>query len=487
MSVTTRVEERPRDPAAGWSTLVASAGAGLILLFLGLAAIYPERFGLLVLLGGLGLTAVVTGLSSPMVAATYFLLTVFFRLAVPDGLVPVDPFLLAFAGLAAAVGIDRWRHRRPLPSIGLILAAIGLYVAWNIGSMLAPHTYPAIFPETGESLALPRFLLIGAVMPLSCFLFGALAFGGRRSVRWLLLLVLASSAYSALVSVLQFYGPSLVWPRYIADAPGWEGRAVGVFNQPVVNGLVLVLGYVAGLLVASHAGQSRVARIAAGTVAVACCFGVYLTHTRSAWLSFAFVVLLGAVLARGWRTGFVLTAGVTALTVAASWSTFTSDDRDAGGVGSTNEVFDRLNMIATALWAVGEKPLLGWGIGRFPVVNTYFHQQWSPSIPWNRGYGYASHFDVLGVAVELGLVGLALWMLMMGLVAARLISSLQQLPAQEMDGQPFAVFALLALVTLLITGLTVDLRFFDFPNIVVLLLVGAVIGRVDRLRRGDSS
>lgn len=481
MSVTTRVGAPRQDPAASWPVMVALGGLGLLLL--GAAWGDPGRFGLLVLVGGVGLAAVVTGLSSPLVAATYFLLTVFFRLAIPEGLSPIDPFVLAFAGLVLAVGIDVWRHRRPLPAIGLIATAVGLYVAWNIGSMLAPHTYPAIFPQTGEALALPRFLLIGAVMPLACLLFGAIGFGSRRAIRLLLLLVLAFAGYSALVSVLQFYGPSLVWPRYVVASPGWEGRAVGVFNQPVVNGLVMVLGYLAGLLVAAHADVRWLLRVAAGSVAVACCAGIYLTHTRSAYLSFAVVVLLGCVVARGWRTGFVLTAAATVVGVAASWSTLTSEDRSAGGVGSANEIHDRLNMIATSVWAVGERPLLGWGLGRFPVVNTYHHEQWSPSIPWNRGYGLASHFDALGIAVELGLLGLTLWLAMMGLVATRLLAALRHLPPGRLHERPFAVFALLALLTLLITGLTVDLRFFDFPNIVVLLVVGAVIGRDDRLRR----
>lgn len=465
--------------------MVALVGVSLV--FLGLASRAPDKFGLLILLAGVGLVAVITGLLSPMVAASYFLVCVFFRLAVPADLTPVDPFVPAYGGFVLAVGIEWWRHRRALPPIGLIATTIGLYVAWNIGSMLAPHPYPAVFPATGETLPLVRFLLIGAIMPLSSILLGAMAFGSRRSIRWLLLVLLAFSAYSALVSILQFYGPSaLVWPRYIVEAPGWEGRAVGVFNQPVVNGLVLVLGFLGALLVASHSSESRVLRAGAGGLAVACAVGIYLTHTRSAYLSFAIVVFLGVLLARGWRRGFVVTGALMLLGVASTWSTLVSDDRESGGVGSTNEVFDRLNMIATSLWAVGEKPVLGWGLGRFPAVNTYFHQQWSPAIPWNRGYGYASHFDVLGIAVELGLIGLALWLLMMGVVIVRLLASLRELPPGVHD-QSFGLFALLALLTLLITGLTVDLRFFDFPNIVVMLLVGAVIGRANRRRREDSA
>jgi len=116
------------------------------------------------------------------------------------------------------------------------------------------------------------------------------------------------------------------------------------------------------------------------TVAAASCYSVYLTHTRAVWLALVLVVVLGLLLARGWRTGFAITADDTLLAVVVNWTTFTSSDREAGGVTSTNELYERLNLIATSLWAIGEKPLAGWDVGRFAAVNTYHHDRWSPSI-----------------------------------------------------------------------------------------------------------
>ena len=52
---------------------------------------------------------------------------------------------------------------------------------------------------------------------------------------------------------------------------------------------------------------------------------------------------------------------------------------------------DRLNADQTALWAFDRKPVAGWGIGRFQIVNTYHHQQWAPDVPWTRGYGIVAH------------------------------------------------------------------------------------------------
>jgi O-antigen ligase len=211
-------------------------------------------------------------------------------------------------------------------------------------------------------------------------------------------------------------------------------------------------------------------------VGAASVYGVYLTHTRAVWLSFALVVVIGAAAGRGFRAGFVLTGAVTVGAVVLTWSTFTSADRSAGGVGSVDEVQDRLNTIATSIWAFQQEPVTGWGIGRFIAVNTYHHKQWSPLVPWDRGLGIPSHLDSLGILVELGLVGLISWLVAFALIYAQLVAATRRLSARGVHGRALGLTALLCLIALSTTGLTVDLRFFDYPNIIVMLLVGATIG-----------
>jgi hypothetical protein len=56
-----------------------------------------------------------------------------------------------------------------------------------------------------------------------------------------------------------------------------------------------------------------------------------------------------------------------------------------------------------------------------------------------------------------------------------------------MYGRPLGLTALLCLVAQTVTGLTVDLRFFDFPNIIVMLLAGAAIGWQREQARGTAA
>lgn len=476
--------------STGGSTFRWMVGAGFpvaVLIVLAAAAKVPTHFGVLLLLGAVGSALVFAGLRDPVVAVLLLLVTTFLRVALPS-ILPVDPFVLAYLGVVGAWAIWIARGIDRAPRLGAIECAMVLYVTWNVMSMFSSHQYGSVVPVSGAELSVPRFVLTGTIIPFTVFLVGRYTFDRVSAVRLLLWTILLLGAYSAAMCILQFHGPTaLVWPRYIVESPSWEGRAVGIFDQPVVNGVVLILGFSVALLLAATRSEPRWSRILAIAIAVASAYGVYLTHTRVVWLAFAVVVLIGAASAKGFRTGFVMTGAVVAAAVAIKWSAFTSSDRSAGGVGSPDELQDRLNTAETAIWAVQEKPLAGWGIGRFTAMNTYHHQRWAPDVPWIRGFGIASHFNELGIAAELGLLGLALWLAVLFLLACGLFHAYRVLPADGLCGRRLALVAIMAFVVLVIAGLTVDLRFFDFPNAVVMLLVGIVIGWADRLPADQST
>ncbi|MPZ64397.1 MAG: O-antigen ligase family protein [Pseudonocardiaceae bacterium] len=448
---------------------------------LALLATGPANVGLAVLALATGTAIVIAGLGNPTIAVALLLIAAFFRLALPADSLPADPWVLAFGGVLGAGAIAIARRVHHLPQLGGVEAAMVLYLAWNIGSALAPHSLPASLPTTGEEFAVWRFIITGTLLPFVLYVVGRFVFDRPPVVRRLLWIVLWLAGYSVAVTMLQFHGPAaLVWPRYIVSAPNWEGRAVGVFNQPVVNGLILVVGFVIALYVAAQRDEPQWRRACAAVLAVTSVYAIYLTHTRAIWLAFAILLVAGSVWARGFRTGFVALLVAMVLAVGMNWSTFTSTDRGAGGVGSTNEVHDRLNMAATAIWAIQEKPVAGWGIGRFTVVNTYHHKQWSPEIQWERGYGFAAHHNELGIAAELGLAGVALWLAVLALVLRRLIRAARTLPTDGICGRGLAIVALLAFGCWVLTGSTVDMRFFEFPNALVWLLAGTVVGAAER-------
>jgi O-antigen ligase len=431
------------------------------------------------LLVGVAASVLALLLGSPLLALLALLLSSFLRIAVPVPALPSEPMVLALFALVGAAALAVLRGRLTV-RFGALEAAMAAYLLWNTVSMLWPHTYPPVDPSTGEHISVSRFILTGTVLPFVAFLVARSVFRTERLVRPMLYSVLALAGYSALVSVLQFSGPrGLVWPRYIVDAPKWMDRAVGVFNQPVVNGLVMVAGFIIGVFLLHERTLARFPRFAALLVAVLCVPGIYLTRTRVVWLVFGIGLLACALFARRARAGFVVTIVVALAFIGLNWSTFTSSDRAAGGVGSTSEVDDRLNSIATSLWAIEQKPVFGWGIGRFTAVNTYQHRVWSPDIDFQRGYAISSHENELGIATELGLVGLALWLAVLVLLVLALVRALRRLPKGGLGGRPLALLAVVVFATWVVCGFTIDLRYCDFANLLVFLLAGAAVGVAD--------
>ncbi|RDH78665.1 O-antigen ligase family protein [Mycolicibacterium moriokaense] len=426
--------------------------------------------------------------SAPVIAVLVMVVLTFLHRGLQDVL-PNKTFavLVVVAVVTAAVWMDRTPTR--LRGIGPVEWAMVAYLGWNVCSMFAPHRYDAANPLTGVTHSVAQFIMVSAGIPLVMYVVGRYTFDRTAAVRLLLWTILLLAAYSAAMSILPFTGPkSWVWPRFIVDGslvPGvntWAGRAIGVFNQPVVNGMILVLGFAVAMLLISRRDEPGWRRFVALAIALACGVGIYLTYTRAVWMSAALVLIIGALFAKGYRRGFVVTLSMVAIVIAANWARFTSSDRAAGGVGSEGEVEDRLNVIRTALWAAAHKPLTGWGILRFEAVNTFHHQQWSPETPWIRGYGIVSHQNELGILAELGVIGLGCWLAIVVLIAYKLLQAYRSLPDFELCGKPLALTAIIAVVVLFGSGLTVDLRLFDFPATLIYLLVGVAVGWSDRHR-----
>ena len=490
---------RKTDPKTGGSDLGAwlavAAALAAIVVVLAAVRLPGAKFGQLLVLGAVALVLGAMVLRSPPFATIILIIAMGLRNATPHVL-PIDLFWVVFAGAVGAWVL--WMDRNPDRPRGMdaIEWAMVLYMAWNVYSKISPHEYIATQQVTWGSgrivTAVPtdvwRLILIQMALPLLLYKVGRHAFDRAAVVRALLWTILILAAYSAAMSIMQFTGPTeLVWPRYIVEDTVWPDRASGVFRQPDVNGWLLALGLAVAMLLLSRRSEPTWRRWFAFVVAIACGCGIYLTHTRVAWLSGVVVLIIGALLARGYRKGFIVAICLVASAVAVNWSAFASTDRKAGGVGSVNEVQDRLNANQTALWAFTRKPFAGWGIGRFQAVNTYHHQQWAPDVPWIRGYGAAAHETELGILVEVGVIGFALYVCMLVLVIRRLWTAYRTLPDHDLCGKPLAVTAIMAIATLICTGSAVDLRLFDFPMLPIFLLAGITVSWSDRYQRSQTA
>ena len=316
--------------------------------------------------------------------------------------VPIER--LTFAALVAGWFIAIVTHRRPLRAFGVTELLMVIFLAIEIGSVIAPHALPASTQLTPGSI-----ITRGALFPFMLFVIARQTMTDRRAVRSFLYFTVFAGSYTALMAIFYKFGPhALVFPREILnpDLGINPERGRGPLLNSAADGLTMVAGLICAAFLVVQPGI-RFKRLIIASILILP-LGIYLTQTRAIWLATGLAVVLGVMFANGFRRWYVIVLALAVTFIGINWQKFLSSDRTQGGVTSEGEIESRLNDWATALWALDKHKVFGWGISRFPDVNTLHHQAWG-TVDWNLGYGFLGHNTHLATAAELGYVGLVAW------------------------------------------------------------------------------
>jgi O-antigen ligase len=198
------------------------------------------------------------------------------------------------------------------------------------------------------------------------------------------------------------------------DVGGISNRIFGTFGHPNVLGfyLVVTLGFLLGTMPRAAMKRPRVLAGLAAAVAA-----LLFTYTRGAWLGFAIVLAVIGVFRRPLLAiGVVVAVLLFAFGYPAIQRTVLDVTTfDLNRIPVIARVLDRnaeessLDWRA-AIWEnmrqkVMERPLVGHGLGVFPIVRQY----------QVSGYdvGVEAHNDYLRLAVETGFLGLGLYLLLL--------------------------------------------------------------------------
>lgn len=304
--------------------------------------------------------------------------------------------LLVAAALAIAATLNRPGHwqrmaRGPLFAIPLLLwALLALSSLWT----------PASSSEVMSHLWHYGRLLLVPVIAYACPPDAA-----RRGLRHFVVA-------SALVALLT----ALATVQWLPSGPWLSSTVESSGNQRIANSLLMALGACMALALAADRSLSKPQRLlwllaCAGTVV-----GLSLQDRRTGMLA---LPLLVAALAIAQRRSWRGTAALILLTTAAAgltWQLSASvQSRFAEGLAelqayrSTGEVTTswgmRLRMLEHGADMVREAPLLGHGVGAWV-------QRWQPRVQGDGPLliGQATpHNEYVLIAVQVGLVGMALW------------------------------------------------------------------------------
>jgi putative inorganic carbon (HCO3(-)) transporter len=401
--------------------LVALAGA--VMLMLGMVALAPA--GVVDLAIGvytpiMGLTALVAGaaviwrIDPAYTLSAAIFLTPFAshwpRLGIAG---PLSPDRLLFVAGAVAVLLrappvaDRPRLRlAPAHYLLALATAYALVSAIFAGTLLREDGFLKILDAFG-------------IVPFVTFLVAPLAFRTPRQRRVLLATLVGLGAYLGLTVLFQMVGArALVFPKYILDESYGlhPDRGRGPFVDPVASGLALYTCAVAcAIAVASWRNAS--ARALAFAIGLLCVVGTFLSLERSVWVGAVTGTAVVMIAVRGLRHLFVPVAVAMAVAVGAALTLIPGlSERASGRVNESSALWDRKNLDRAAISMIEARPLIGFGWSGFVDHSAdYFEQAQTYPLTAAGTNRHNTRFGVhntpLGYAVDLGLVGLSLWLL----------------------------------------------------------------------------
>jgi O-antigen ligase len=365
------------------------------------------------------------------------LLTLLF-VALPTSITAIDT-LLALLALALAVrAFDpalRARDRFPLAAPILAFAVVTL-----LSAALADAPRPALW----RAHHLGSFVLFLAAV--NGFRDGAHV---RGALRWLY----ATAAVASVHAIVQYWACSSS-----VALPGWADPVLRVNLEhcrtrpmPRAKGFFSIYMTLAGSLSATLALMLAALVLGAGRVrgllpATGLALGALgLTLVRSAWLGCAVAIGLLVLLTR--RLALILPVVVALVVGLAVPSTFhhrfmtTFDPRDA----STTE---RLYFWHAGLRMIADAPLLGLGPGG--VGRNYERYKHPDGLRAHTGH---LHNNLVQIAAERGLLGLAAWLWIWVAFVRRAARIYRALPAERGDDRALVAGSLAAVAGFLVAGL----------------------------------
>jgi O-antigen ligase len=441
---------------------LAIAGSAVLV---GALAGYEPRLALGL---AIGLVFVAVTLTNLTAGVCVFAVLTFIDEAVPSGGLPLTRLLgmLLILSWLAAVTVGESRGRRLFESNGLLFLIL-LFLFWvTLSALWAADSGEAVAAATRYAPNALLFLVVYAAVRT------------RTQAMWIIGALLAGALIAAALGVVSPVAGEV------------EGRLSGAFGNANETGAALAVGVAlaAGLAVALRGHPALQLATAIGVPL--CMLALFLTVSRGGIVALAAILVAGVFVA-GPRRGAVLAAAALGAVMAVVYfGAFAGEQarehlfQSDGGTGRTD------------IWKVGWRmveanPALGVGAGNFQ--NSSVHYLLEPGAIERADFivddPKVAHNTYLGVLAELGVVGLALFLAIIGASIAALWKAAQTFGAggdREMDLLSRAV--LIALIGFL-TAAFFGSREVSNQLWLLLALGPALLGlaRVELDRRGQSA
>lgn len=332
------------------------------------------------------------------------------------GKLPLNRLLIVFVLMQILLRAPGTVNMPPIRirNVHLVMCAAVLYA---LGSA-------AVAGTIGNQSSVLLIVDVFGIAPFLLFVITPTVFAGPKERNLLLAVLVGLGAYLSLTTVFESLGPhGLVFPSYIVNSdaarPG-VFKPGGPFQSPVEDGFANFACAV-GCAIAFMRWRGRRTAWLALAVGLLCVVGCFLTLERGVWIATPVAIAVTALCTRTGRRLLLPGALVAALVIGAVLSLSPAiSQRTTERANSQQSVWERQNMTSAGLRMVAAKPLFGFGWDRYSKDSLgYFRQPRSyPMLGYTPVVTIGLpetlqplHDTYLAYAVELGLVGLSLWLI----------------------------------------------------------------------------
>jgi O-antigen ligase len=343
---------------------------------------------------------------------------------------------------------------------------------------------------TGADSGGAKLRWLNTIFQLACFPFLAyyIASNSRYSehdLKRLLNGVMVIQSYLVFTGLAAHYQISwLVWPRYILDTTLSDqgDRLTGSFSNSGMLGAALVMNL--GCLCILTLYSKGAKRLYLYVLILLSCACIYFTSTRTVWLGlFAMLVIFYFS-----RTGLRKPARMigillVAVALAGVGSKLSLYQKSLFSKRQDTVEYRRINLEA-GLKVFPEHPFFGIGYGGFAKLMSQNAGRLGID---EKTLASGNENTWLGILVDMGLIGLVLYVMIFVLLIRSNIQVLRRDDAGERLARPLATLALAMMIYTVINANTGDLRFHLYDPCFAFLVQGIVAGLAKRMQEGRGS
>jgi O-antigen ligase len=237
---------------------------------------------------------------------------------------------------------------------------------------------------------------------------------GPSDIRWFSRVILGLGVYLAFTAVFEIKGVhELAFPRHIVDPEIWEffGRGRGPLLNPPGNGILITISLVLAAIEFFQA-QGRTKAVFA-FLSLVLLVGVYATLTRSAWMgAIAALAIVSLVYTPRWVRVLGLVAAVM---LVGAFALGLKDqimqikrDKHLSAADAEKSVQLRPLLAIVGWEMIKDRPMIGHGFGHYHEFAGPYHENRTYDMPLEQARPYMQHNVILSLAVDSGLIGVAL-------------------------------------------------------------------------------